>query len=578
MSGLDSKSWRSPTRGTRVLKEAIVRQFDGGWNVVDNDLTMKPIYSKILRNVVRAQDGTNQQRYGTAYVNTISATSDLVNIFAYANSIVCVLTNGDFNAYYNDTGHVIDTSKWGNTDYCTACEFNGELIVVNGTDKPILVPVTLVPQFLQDLGTGSNVFTPISRYVVTQGQYVIHAGMADKPTVLSISAKGTSGTYLGDPAPNDAVEFDMGPFINRGSAIITGLGSFRDRLIVCFNDNIAIVVLGEYVESAHVPRVEDVIHNHGTISHNAIVDLGDDMIFMDIVGVPSIKRAQFTQTLTPNRVSEYIDPEIQKSVRAVTLETHSKRTFAVHDRVQRQTLFFVPNTDSVATTTETRGFVLSTPVNPRVRTWSEFTNMKWRCGTVTAEGDVFFGREGDLFRYGNTVDPVYSDLQYLVEPYSDGTMHTDGTGFIPVATDPPGVTELSGLPIPFIWEMPWTFLDTRTVIKNCRYIVIDTQGTGAFTAKMFIDNIYYDKSYPDWRDDPQLNPTLELQFVAGDRGGFGDETFIDEFGGSRNTIDERLTAWTTKFKLMKMRFDGTTKGPLKFVAVGILYIQGSIRR
>lgn len=586
MAGL-SKPKQS--RAQKLLREAIVRQFDGGWNVVDNDLTMKPTYSKILSNMVRAPDGSHALRYGTTLHATISDEFPIVGLYSYANALVSVLSDGSFHAFYNGTDHVLNTTLWPPMEdaQLAACEFNGELIIVNGIDKPVLIPVSLVPRYLQDLGTGSNINVPISQYVVTHGEYTIHAGMVDTPSVLSISNRGSSGTYIGDAIPNDAVLFDLGPYINRGAAIITGLGSFRDRLIVCFNDNIAIVILGEYdTDGNHVPRVEDVIHNHGAISHNAIVDLGDDMVFLDIVGVPSIKRAQFTQTLTPVRVSELIDPAIQTAIRNVSLTTHARRTFAVHDRVQRQTLFFIPNNDRTDSTTETQGFVLTTPVTPRVKVWSEFRDMLWRCGTVSSEGDVYLARDGMIFRYGNQADPVYTDLEQYAETWDDGTVFTDGTGWLPVSADSDG-----GLPIKFVWELPWTHLDTRTTIKNSRYIMIDTQGTGSFTAMMFIDNIYRDRTFTGetWTDGTlfddgygweaeRLDPTLTMDFVGGDRGGFGVETLSDEFGGGRITSDERLYAWVTKFKLQKLRFEGTTVGPLKFIATGILFLLGSIMR
>jgi hypothetical protein len=48
--------------------------------------------------------------------------------------------------------------------------------------------------------------------------------------------------------------------------------------------------------------------------------------------------------------------------------------------------------------------------------------------------------------------------------------------------------------------------------------------------------------------------------------------------GLRKSADERLYAWTTKFKLLKLRFFGSSKSKLKFVSVSIAYVSGGVRR
>jgi hypothetical protein len=74
-------------------------------------------------------------------------------------------------------------------------------------------------------------------------------------------------------------------------------------------------------------------------------------------------------------------------------------------------------------------------------------------------------------------------------------------------------------------------------------------------------------------------PMLEMTFMGGNVGGYGNVPFGDApFGGGRRSSDERLFAWTTKFKLIKLRFSGTTKRKLRFVSISIAYVHGGIRR
>ena len=48
------------------LKTTTVRDFDGGWNVIDSDLNLAPRFAKVLDNMFRGDGGFNQIRFGTS--------------------------------------------------------------------------------------------------------------------------------------------------------------------------------------------------------------------------------------------------------------------------------------------------------------------------------------------------------------------------------------------------------------------------------------------------------------------------------------------------------------------------------
>jgi hypothetical protein len=128
-----------------------------------------------------------------------------------------------------------------------------------------------------------------------------------------------------------------------------------------------------------------------------------------------------------------------------------------------------------------------------------------------------------------------------------------------------------GVPLTFEWEMPWADFKRRMDIKQTRYIGLDTQGDATFTVEAFVDNIVS-------RNGVDV-PMLSMDFVGGDTGGYGNVPYGNvPYGGGRNSSDERLYAWTTKFKLLKLRFIGSTTRKLKFISVSIGYVLGSVRR
>ena len=48
-----------------VLKDVTIRDFSGGWNVIDNDLNLSSKFSKQLKKMQRGVDGANEVRPGT---------------------------------------------------------------------------------------------------------------------------------------------------------------------------------------------------------------------------------------------------------------------------------------------------------------------------------------------------------------------------------------------------------------------------------------------------------------------------------------------------------------------------------
>jgi len=107
-------------------------------------------------------------------------------------------------------------------------------------DKPVSISVALATTYLQDLATGSNTNVPIGKYGCTVGNYHVVAGIPAAPTVAYIASKATAGTFPGDPAPNDAISFDVGAYAPAGATEIRGVAGFRQFLIVFFLTQAAI--------------------------------------------------------------------------------------------------------------------------------------------------------------------------------------------------------------------------------------------------------------------------------------------------------------------------------------------------
>jgi hypothetical protein len=295
---------------------------------------------------------------------------------------------------------------------------------------------------------------------------------------------------------------------------------------VAYPEGTLIVVLGNYDGSGnHVPSFNDPITQYGSISHRAMQPYGDDMLMMDLVGVPSLKRTVFTGTLRPDRVSDLVDPEIHSRLEPLSLTTLLERCWSVYNQSEGQFMFFIPNTDAYGTTTQTTAYVYSYRPSLKVAAWARFDGWNFVCGDSS---------------------PVYVD-------YADDPTINDG----------------DGVPITFDWELPWLDMGKRSRVKNCKYIELDTRGTANFNISMYLDKLMTNQLLFD-------APQLSADFAGGDVAGFGSGDA--PYGGGRVTAYDKLWAWPCKFKLMKLRLRGQTTEPLKFLSITLLYALGGFNR
>lgn len=545
------------------LQVSTVRSFEGGLNVTDTDLNMSPKYAKVLDNLERAIDGSLSIRPGTRLrSNQLTDTSDIINCYYFNNYVVTVQFSGEFSLVAGNgavtrlliTGARPWTSGSVEVNFTI---FNSDLIVCNGRDKPVIIsgnPTSLnymQAQFLVDLATLSNVNTPIGRFVIAHSQYTIIAGVPSNPSSLYISAKGTSGTYFGDPIPNDAIVLDVGPRVSLGSSIITGLVAYRDKLLVAFERGVLPVNLGIYTGSpaVHTPSDDGFIEEYGCLTHRSLISVGDDTFYCDNVGVNSIARVNVFNTLRPVRASHLIDPMTTAMLQPLTQAQISKYVFAVYDLRNFRYMLFVPQfaADGV-TLTETICFSYTNIPGLKIQAWARLRGWKWQAACRTALQNIIFAQGNKLYSYD--FDNPTGNTDFLADP---------------------AINSGNGVPITFEWELPWADFKKRMDIKQTRYIALDTQGDAEFTCQAFVDNIVSSQGVDQ--------PMLSMTFMGGGAGGYGNVPYGDRpYGGGRRSSDERLYAWTTKFKLMKLQFIGTTTRKLKFISVSIAYVHGGIRR
>lgn len=543
------------------LQTTTVRQFEGGLNVMDTDLNMSPKFARILDNLERATDGSLSLRPGTVLFATLTSSSPIVNHTYFLGYIISVQADGTWTKT-DGTGTVTTmdligspagTKPWtAGTDYTSFTIFNDDLIGCNGKDKPIIVkgrstdPNFMKAQFLVDEATGSNVNTPIGKYCVTHAEYMIIAGVVTDPTKLFISQKDTSGTFFGDPPPNDAIILDLGSRVSLGSSVITGLVAYRDKLLVTFERGVLPVNLGVYSgsPSVHTPTDDGFIEEYGCLCHRSLISVGDDTFFADNIGVNSINRINIFYTLRPLRASHLVDPLTTAAIQPLTQTQIQQHMFAVYDLRNFRYMLFVPTFDGAGVITETIVFSYTSMPAMKIQAWARLRGWLFQSACRTELQNIIFARDNKLYVYD--FDNVKTRC---VDYFND-----------------PAIGSGQGVPITFDWEMPWTDLKKRLFHKYMKYIAMDTLGTSTFTCRAYVDDIYEYGGVD--------TPLLTIDFV----GGQNLPTIPPTVRTDRPTSDERLYGFPAKFRLLKLRFSGTTRLPIRFISISLGFLMGSIRR
>lgn len=235
------------------------------------------------------------------------------------------------------------------------------LIVVNGRlhDKPIEIDLTKSPnvQFLVDPATASNTYVYPADFVQSFGSYILmyasnnpNAGLNLTPTLVDLSAKNTSGVFTGNPDPDDATQIDLGRLTNTIDPLIQGVGTIRNQVFVGFYDSGMLGKVGIYNSAnIHEPDFSDQVPQHGTLNNRVIVNIGNDLLMCDYAGVPAFALSQTSGVIVPSRMSQLIDPELNKHLARLSPKTTKEKVFAVYNIRERQYMLSVPKYDENST-------------------------------------------------------------------------------------------------------------------------------------------------------------------------------------------------------------------------------------
>lgn len=506
-------------------------------------------------------------------------------------------------------------------------------------DKPLQVDSGLDVEFLVDKATFSNAAVPKADYVIGMHQYLIFGRTQYGDTLVEFSAQQTDGTFTREVDPSDAVEVDLSMVTETVEPVIFGMSVLRDKLYVGMYDRGMLGSVGQYAGDLHEPDFNDTIAEHGVISNRTIVPLGNDIFMCDHSGVPSVGISAASGIFVPTRLSELIAPEIQRHLASLSEDTLRRDAFAVFNKNDNMYMLFLPKYDEtlrdlpenpfyfneklkslnyayvtktdhnlfegsyidvsgadgigsltagaingrrrVVSVVDDDAFILElggapiaqaningggstvkyTPVNDesicygfeynrslKIKRWTRLRGLQFSTGCQSQRGQMFFGHEGKIYKYGSAHDPIHADYVGDTDVAADGL----------------------GVPIEWTCDTPWSDLSARTTNKAIKFVRHDTEGTGKFNFSIFADNIMRDP------ETNELIPVAQMEFTAGDTGGFGAANSAT-WGSGRRTRENMLWPMLVRGSLFRLRWHGKTREMVRVISTSLLYKAGSVR-
>ena len=600
---------RKGGRPASKLESTTLRGFGGGWNSIDEDLSMPPKFQVSLVNFHRTSSGSQAVRFGSMFNVDIKSVrnSPIVDGYYFNGRNIVVTESGNVLAI-NETGTIITEiwntaiagalpggpAAWGPTvTMVSFVPFKNTLVIHNGKDKPIEIKSDFSVRYLQDLGSGSNVNVPIGKYGCVAANYHCVAGIPGSPTEVILSSQGTSGVFPGDPDPNDSISIDVGAYAPEGAASIRGIAGFRTFLLVFLQNVVIQIKLGKHDEAGiHVPEFPDTLPQFGLLGSRCIVTIENDILFSGLSGLASARRNMYApDSMDSDYLSSVVSPSYRRAMGVLTDQQQLEVVFAVYDKLNNDYLIFLPDMDVLCYTFNTR---------LKMHAWSLMRKtVAFRCGWTTVLGRLFVAHGTKIFLKGNgtfsgeqyhadrildrdrnyapstvwslnelVYDTVLGEVWKCVIPYTGSSQPSFE---VERTNHPENWVQYFGVPIQIEFELPWIDGKDPTKLKQLRYVSMATKGDAEFTFMAYVDNLYKDAE-----GNIVYDPAISMVFIGNDAYGYGFDD--DPFGMGRRSRDPRLAGFPVKFKSIKFRITGSVYKKLELVNLSFLFATGRYQR
>ena len=214
-------------------------------------------------------------------------------------------------------------NTWPRETSVTTTLFNGKIIIAGGQDHLLSFDGFEFKKISSNSIKGG-------RYVVQVQDRLIVAGFDADPNEVTMSMVGNervfdADTDIAEASVLKAARFNVQNLIGNGDRI-SGIASFENNKLAVFTNDRVLVYLADQDFSLWALDTRLVVR-YGTISHNSIVSVGDEVFFCSRAGVHSMRRSSL------NGATVYTTPlsdDIQELYQTLLSRVADKSRISAH--------------------------------------------------------------------------------------------------------------------------------------------------------------------------------------------------------------------------------------------------------
>lgn len=366
-----------------------IRFFDntGGMNMRANDLVLEDGEAEEIVNLHATSRGSwsssnagyvNLNEVALDFGSTVHALWEYAPLSGATKLVVSAGTRlFTFEPSTGTATEIVDSLADARMNFVT---FKGLLIACNGADPP-------------KKWDGENAVSDLAGWppsipgIVTSGQpsiseifvnRLVFSGDDNNPSMLYISELENPENFTPGAGATSAGAIQVSPGDGERITALKTLYLPADNveLLVIFKEHSTYVLTGNDADTFALQKVSD---EFGAVSHQAVILVGNELMFLSREGITSLSTATVQGNLTTGFLSDRIRPKIQNLNRERLSDA-----FAVHLRHRQEVWWFVPDGSSI---TNQLVLVYNYGVN---RAWSLRTGLEASSGLVMS-GNLYTG-------------------------------------------------------------------------------------------------------------------------------------------------------------------------------------------
>lgn len=318
----------------------------GGMNLRFNDISLADGEAEEITNLHATSRGSwSSSNAGYVHLNSVPLGSGdpVTTLYEYVTlagiSYLMAVSGSSLYTFVPDQGTATElTNTLSHNRRMTFTTFQGLLIGCNGVDAPKkwdgenpVADLAGWPAVIPGISPGNPSISEIF------ANRLVFSGDSNHPSLIYLSELENAENFTPGAGVTSAGAIQVSP---GDGEKITALKTLflpmnNEEVLVIFKERSTYILSGNDADSFSLQKISD---EFGAVSHNSVILVGNELMFLSQEGVTSLSTATAQGNIITGFLSDRIHPQIESLNR-----TQLQNSFAVHLRSRQEVWWFVAN-------------------------------------------------------------------------------------------------------------------------------------------------------------------------------------------------------------------------------------------